>query len=307
MSYLRFLARRAVFALVSMYIVVTAMFVLINARVRDPLQDRIAFLEWDGATPEQIAEVRQRYLNTRNLETPVYERYLDWLVDVTTFDWGYSFAYQKPVIAVIDGRIPTTLEYVIPGVVLAVLFGVLFGLFAALRKDGVLDWTVRTGAYALLGIPAFMVAFYITFLTKGGPQLHRQVVAAVAVAGSLFAGQFRFARVSSLEQTGQEFVKLLRAKGADRVRLARHVLRNAAIPIVTLSFTELLAVLMLNIYVIEDVLGIRGLAGASLRAVRESDIPLVIWTTMVLVFIGIGGNFVQDVLYGYLDPRIHAE
>lgn len=64
---------------------------------------------------------------------------------------------------------------------------------------------------------------------------------------------------------------------------------------------------MLNTYVIKDVLGIRGLAGASLRAVRQNDIPLVIWTTMALVFIRFDGNFIQEVLYGYLDPRIHAE
>ncbi|WP_459190749.1 ABC transporter permease [Halosimplex sp. J119] len=310
MSYVRFLLRRAAFAVLSVYAVVTLTFFVINSVVLLPMKRRVALAEWGGASEERLEEIRQGYLQARDLDVPVYERYAEWLVDVTTLDWGYSFAYRQPVVAVLDGRVQATLGYVIPGVALAVLLGVALGLFAALAKDSGFDWSVRVAAYALFGLPVFMFVIYFThFAETSGvvPALGPQALATLAVAVSLLAGQVRFARASALEQTGRAFVKMLRAKGANRLRLARHVLRNAAIPIVSLSMTELLAVLVLNIYIIEGVVGIRGLADASLRAIRQSDTALVIWTTMVIVVFGIAGNFLQDVLYGSLDPRVRAD
>ena len=310
MSYLRFLARRGAFAVLSAYIVVSITFFLVASTVRLRMRQRLALASYGGASESTLESLRSGFVAARNLDTPLYERYVGWLVDVTTLEWGYSFAYNEPVIAVLDGRVQATLGYVVPGVILAVVLGVGFGLFAALAKDSGLDWSVRLVAYTLFGIPVFMFVIYLRFLTTGTgflPSLGRYTLAISAVAVSLLAGQIRFARSAALEQTGRAFVKMLRAKGANRRRLARHVLRNAAIPIVSLSMTELLAVLVLNIYIIEAVVGINGLAEATLRAIRDSDTALVIWTTMVVVFIGIVGNFLQDVLYGSLDPRIRAD
>ena len=142
-------------------------------------------------------------------------------------------------------------------------------------------------------------------------------LAAIVAGSSILAGQIRYARSESLEHLGRDFVKLLRAKGAGPRTVTRHVLRNAALPIVSLSITELLTVLVLNIYVIERVLDIDGLANVSLRAVGVveggsmtpvmADVPLLVWSIMVIVFIGITLSFLQDVLMGYLDPRIGTE
>lgn len=236
---------------------------------------------------------------------------------MTTFDWGVSTEFREPVLAVLDGRIQTTLAYVLPGVLLAVLLGVLLGLVAALARDGVIDWSVRTVSYIGLAIPVFVLLEYLLVLRGqtvplvGGwelvfARLDPKTMATIAVAISLLAGQLRFSRAAALEQTGREFVKMLRAKGIRRLGLARHVLRNAIVPIVSLSISELLAVLVLNIYVIEEVLGIPGLAEASLTAAKEADISLLIWSTMVIVVLGVALNFLQDVLYGYLDPRVRT-
>ena len=317
MSYLRYVARRAAFAVLSVYVVVTATFLLGNLTVREEIGNILANARYGGASPGEINQLRQQLQHTYGLGDPIHVRLFNWYVDVTTFDWGQAVTKPEPIVAILDGRVQTTLEYVIPGVVLAMLLGVLLGLFMALAKDGVFDYGVRLGSYVLLGIPVFMLIIYIQFLEGwqirllGGwvlvlAELNDMTVATIAVALGLLAGQIRFARASALEQTGQSFVKMLRAKGAGRLRLARHVLRNAAIPIISLSITELLAVLVLNIYVIEDLLGIPGLAKVSLDAAVDSDIPLLIWSTMVIVFIGITASFLQDVLYGYLDPRVRA-
>ncbi len=317
MSYLRYVARRALLAVASVYGAVTATFLLGNLTIRKTIGDQLARARYGGASPEEIRELRRELMGYYGLDQPVHERLLGYLADVTMLDLGRSLESGRPLVDVLGKIVPNTLEYVVPGVLIAVVFGVAFGLFAALSKNGVFDWSVRLSSYFFLGIPVFMLLVYMQYVSGWyagvGPLVvqlpapNDKTLAAVAVALGLLAGQLRFSRAAALEQSGQAFVKMLRAKGAGRLRLARHVLRNAAIPIVSLSITELLAVLVLNIYVIEEVLGIRGLAGASLQAARSSNIPLLVWSTMVVVILGITLNFLQDVLYGYLDPRIRAE
>lgn len=316
MSYLRYLGRRVVFAVISMYVAVTAMFVLANYMWRYYMSNVLAQARYGGASPERIEEMRQQFKQERGLEEPMVVRYVEWLVDVTTLDWGTSFAYEDPVIEVLADPVVATLEYVIPGVALAVVLGVLIGLFAALAKDGVYDWTVRLGAYTLFAIPAFALLDYAVLgVTRtAGESLafslitdHRTGFAAVLVAASLLAGQVRVARTSSLEQSGQEFVKLLHAKGTSRIGVARHILRNASLPIISMSTTEIISVLALDIYVIEFILRIPGIADIVLLAVKRGDVPILIWSTMVIVVIGIAGNFLTDIMYGYIDPRVRTE
>jgi peptide/nickel transport system permease protein len=317
MSYLRYILRRAAFAVASVYAIVFATFFLGNLTIRNEIANALARARYGGASEAEIERLRQGLYSAYNLDQPIHERLVDWAVDVTTLNWGTSIDTGQPVFEMVAGPALTTIEYVIPGVLLAVLLGVGFGLFAALATDGLFDWTVRLGSYLFLAVPVFVLLTYMLYLegwrvTLVGnwsmvlADLDDKTLGTLAIALGLLAGQIRFARASALEQTGESFVKMLRAKGARRLRLARHVLRNAAIPIVSLSITELLAVLVLNIYVVEDVLRIDGLANVSLRAAKSADIPLLIWSTMVVVFFGITLSFLQDVLYGYLDPRVRT-
>jgi len=320
---LRYVARRFALAVFVVYAVVSLTFALVAFTPNTALGGRLgAAGYWDRVSEAEADAIQQTFVQARGLDTPLVERYVDWLVNIGSLQWGFSFTYEEPVWAVLTDTVPTTLAYVVPGVAVAVVAGVGLGLLAALARSAELDWAVRGGSYVLLGVPAFVFVAFFARATGGqwqevaGPFSHRYwvetavdplVVASVTVAATLLAAQVRFARVSSLEQSGRTFVKLLHAKGASRLRVARHVLRNAALPIVTLSASELLGVLVLHIYVVEDVLRIDGLAGASLRAVRGRDVPLILGTTMVLVFVGVAGSFLQDVLYGYLDPQVGTE
>ena len=310
MSYLRYVAQRLAFAVLSVYAVVTVLFLAVTAGARIRVRERLALARYGGASEEAIEELRARLLVQRDLDSPLYERYADWLVDVTTLQWGDSIVYRQSIVGVLDGRVQTTLGYVLPGVALGVVLGVGLGVLVALRRDGVLDWTARLGAYALLGVPSFMLVLYVSLfgsLELRAGATDTWVVASLVVASAVLAGQLRFARTAALEQTGQAFVKTLRAKGATRLRLGRHVLRNASLQVVSMSISDLLSVMVLTVYVVEEVLTIEGLATASLLGVRESDVALVIWTTLVIAVIGIVGNLLKDLLYGYLDPRVRID
>jgi peptide/nickel transport system permease protein len=320
---LHYAARRLALAAVSVYATVSLTFAVVAFAPNTALGGTLAEARYfDRLSPEQVAELQASYIEARGLDEPLAERYLDWVVNVATLDWGASFAYDRPVWDVLAARVPATFEYVLPGMLLAVALGVPLGAAAALTRSRTKDWGVRLAAYVLVGLPAFVFVALLAYGTGGewvqwsGVYINRYwvetalpkpLVASLAVAASLLAMQVRFTRSTALEEVGEEFVKLLYAKGASRLRVARHVLRNAALPIVTLSGTELVGVLLLNIYVVEDVLRIDGLAGASLLAVRRRDFPLVVGTTMVFVFVGVLATLAQDLLYAYLDPEVDAE
>jgi peptide/nickel transport system permease protein len=325
-SYASFVARRAAFAVLAAYLVVSLTFVVSAAVQQQTLSGELAQASRGGASAEELDQIREEFWAERGGRDH-FERYVDYTTGIATLDWGNSYALDRPVIDIIENRLGYTTTYVVPGVIVAFVLGSLLGVLGAFRRNSVLDHVPRVAAYFVMGVPAFWLVHFLAaefgstlpFLQPpraviaASPRineawalghLERYVVPALVLSLSLIAGLLQHSRAESLEYERAEFVTLLEAKGASRLRVARHVLRNAAIPILTLSFVEVLGVLMLNIYVIEAVFGIPGLGTISLFAVENQDTPLILGTTMVLVFIGIGGNLVQDVLYGYLDPTI---
>lgn len=310
--------RRTAFAIIAIYLVLTVTFGFVTL-TGDPNQGAIAFqaatTQGEDAAQTALAEYRE----TRNLDEPLAERYVHWLVDMTTLDWGTSFSRNAPVIALIGEALPRTLAYVVPAMAFALVGGIGIGLYSAIRQGTVLA-RIGTGvAYLGLGVPNFWLAGALLFVftvplgrygtatIDGWPLLKSVVLPSVVLGTSLLAGQARYARAESLEYVNAEFVKLLRAKGASGWDVARHLVRNAAVPLLSLFFADLLLILALNIYVIEVVFDVPGLGQLSYGAIRDRDLPLVLGTTMVLVVFGIVGNLVQDIAYRMLDPRIEGD
>lgn len=315
MSTLRYVARRAAFAVASVYAVVSVLFVLSDLMWRFRIENILARSRAAGVGPEEIHAMRRQLLEDYGLDGPLHVRYVEWLWDFTTLQWGRSVRHGEPVVDVILGPAVTTLSYVVPGVVVAMALGTVLGVAAALAKDGGFDVSVRVLAYTLLAVPAFVAVDYVVYAgtATGGTGVatwlvdeHPSAFAAVLVAASLLAGQLRFGRAASLQQTGEPFVRLLHAKGMGRLTVARHVLRNAALPVVSMS-TEIIPVLTLDVFVIEEVLPIDGFAAVIIDAMRHIDVAVLIWSSMVYVVVGILGSFLLDGLYGYLDPRVRAE
>ncbi|WP_435345540.1 ABC transporter permease [Haloarchaeobius sp. HRN-SO-5] len=331
------LARRAAFALFSAYLVVSVAFGVI-ALTNDPNVGQVAYHA--SNTGQNITEAVESYREARNLDEPVQDRYVKWMVGISTGDWGLSFSTGQPVLDVIQDRVTYTLYYLVPAVVLATFLGISFGLFSAFRQHTFEDRFVTTLAYVGLGIPNFWLAailfnavvaqhsfigfpypidasqlstFQLTFWqgVVPMPDLNTTqkyyLLPIFTLTTSLLAGQLRYTRAESLEYVDTEFVKIARAKGAGPLRVARHVLRNAAIPLLSLFFTDMLSVLVLNIFVIEAVFNIDGFASLMIGAVSARDLPLILGVTMVVAFVGIVGNFLQDVGYTVLDPRVGSD
>ena len=315
MSFSWYFIRRTAFAIIAVYLVLTITFGFVTL-TGNPGQGAVVFDVATSQGQEAAAEALAEYREARNLDDPIIERYARWLVDITTLDWGTSFSQNAPVTALIGRALPRTLSYVLPAMAFALAGGIGIGLYSTTHQQTLLARLGAGSAYIGLGIPNFWLAglllfiFTVTFGQYGEAtvpywQLLKNIVLPAFVLGtSLLAGQARYARAESSEYINAEFVKLLRAKGANTWDIVRHLLRNAAVPLLSLFFADLLIILALNIYVLEVVFGIPGLGQLSYQAIQNRDLPLILGTTLVFVFFGIGGNLFQDIAYRVFDPRI---
>jgi peptide/nickel transport system permease protein len=317
------LTRRVAFAVFAAYLVMSAVF----AFVAFAPTTNTGWIKYANIGNEEVDTSKKvaAFKEARNLNEPLLDRYINFLVDVTTFNWGQAYGgigigrapYQAgtPVTSLVADALVNTLQYVIPAMVIAVIGGIAIGLYTATHQHTLFDRFGTSVTYLGFSVPNFWIAEMLLFFGIGGgtviigssrtANLLRSVVLPTAIlATSLLAGQMRYARGQSLEYLNTDFIKLVRAKGANEWHVARHLLRNAALPLFSLFFTEMLGIVVLNIFVIEFVFGIPGLGGLSLFAYREQDLPVILGTTMVIVLFGIIGNLLQDIAYLVLDPRV---
>lgn len=327
------LVRRLAFSVLAVFVVVSVLFAFITF-TPDPNKGAVASAAVDpsmNASERQqaVQDALQKYRRARGLDEPILSRYIEWLVDIPTLDWGLSYGpigttigldyvpyYQSdvPVVDLVANALSHTLRYVLPAIVLAVVSGLGVGLYTATQHHTVPDKLATSAAILGFSIPNFWLGL-ILVATLGGSGLlagitpntsrilRTIVFPTVILWTSLFAGWMRYVRAESLEYTDTAFIKLVRAKGARQWRVARHLLRNAAVPVLSLIFSDLLGIVVLNIFVIEYVFDIPGLGGLSLIAFIERDLPVILGSSMVIVFTGIIGNFLADAAAVVLDPR----
>ena len=328
-------ARRVIFAVFAAYLVLSTVFVFV-ALTPDPRVGELTYAATSEANDKRIPveqtdawERLQDYKAERNLDDPFFERYERILVSYTMFDWGESYgadgqttfggsygsgyAATIPVIGLVGNALGHTLRYVLPAVLFAVVCGLGAGLYSATHQSNLLDRLGTSIAYLGFSFPNFWLGTIALALVGTGSWLGVQneseflrttVLPAAVLGTTLFAGQLRYTRAQSLEYIDTEFIKLVRAKGATNGRVARHLLRNAAVPLLSLFFADMLGLLVLNVFVIEYVFGISGIGSLALVAIQGRDLPVILGTTMIIVLFGVAGNLLQDVAYQVFDPRI---
>lgn len=330
--------RRLGFAVLAAILVVSVVFGFIMF-TDDPNEAMIQYrlARQSGATAEEVEAAIDQYREERGRNRPLSEQYVGFLLGTATLNWGYSPMYEAPVTGLLSQRLPITMLWVIPALVLAVLGGLAIGLFAALNQHSTLGRAGTSLTYLGLSIPNYWLAIVVPLLllaTVGwrppvaiGPSFNgvvfpedRMVGGAILTARnvtgaifpalilttSLLAGQARYVRALALEHVNEEFVKLVRAKGAGRWAIARHVGRNAALPLLSLVFVDMLGVVVINVFVLEQVFRIPGIGTLAIRAFTNRDLPVLLGVTTVVMLVGILGNLLQDLAYAALDPRVDS-
>jgi peptide/nickel transport system permease protein len=308
-----YIARRLVATIPVMAVVAVFVFLLLRLAAGDPA----AIIAGDNATSQQVADIRSKL----GLDQPITQQFAIWIGSVLQGDLGESFFFKKKVSELILGRLEPTLALAAVTVVLAVALAVPLGVIAGYRHGTWIDRLVMGLSVLGFSVPVFVVgylliyvfAIYLNWLPVQGYQplhegfggfIQRLILPAFTLAAVYVALIARITRTSVLEVLNADYVRTARAKGlGDGVVLGRHVLRNAAVPIVTVIGIGI-ALLIGGVVVTESVYSIPGLGRLTVDAVLARDYPTIQAVVLLFSLVYVLINLLVDVLYTVLDPRI---
>jgi peptide/nickel transport system permease protein len=253
------------------------------------------------------------------LDKPIPLQYAAWIGGLAQGDFGYSYVSEKPALDEILPRIPVTAKLAALALVFSVVLGVPLGVISAVRQNTGLDYALRVLSLSGLSMPSFWLGLLIlmAFVARLGSipiyteppaslwdELLLYSVPAAAVGFRSSALIMRLTRSSMLEVLRQDYIRTARSKGASETTINYdHALRNAILPVVTVIGIEA-AFLIGGLIVTETVFNVPGVARFLVEAIRWRDYPIVQNLVMFIAVVVVVVNFIVDMLYAALDPRI---
>ncbi|MGA8003500.1 MAG: ABC transporter permease [Pseudolabrys sp.] len=308
-----YLIRRFFLMLLTLFGISVLIFTLLRI-----VPGNIADIVFNAAGMIDVAE-KAKLEKELGLDQPIAVQYVQWVSGLVHGDLGYSFVSEKPAIQEIAPRIPITAKLAGLALAFAILFGVPLGVLSAVKQNSGLDYILRVISLSGLSIPAFwlgllilmaFVKYFGTIPIYTNPPsgfwaaLWLYSVPAAAVGFRSSALVMRLTRSSMLEVLRQDYIRTARAKGASELAVNYdHALRNAVLPIITIIGIEA-AFLVGGLIVTETVFNIPGVARFLVEAIRWRDYPIVQNLVMFIAVVAVLINFLVDLLYAALDPRI---
>ncbi|WP_430297987.1 ABC transporter permease [Sinomonas sp. B1-1] len=276
--------------------------------------DPIAALFGDRQPPQGVIDaLRAQY----HLDQPFIVQYGIFLKNLFTLDLGVDFT-QQPIAATLARIFPVTAMLAVEALAIQAIFGVLFGLFAGLRRGGIFDSTVLVASLVVIAVPTFVLGFVFqlvfgVYLGWAKPTVGAQadwgnlLLPAIVLGLVSFAYVLRLTRASVIENMNADYVRTATAKGLSRSRVVlAHVLRNSMIPVVTYLGANL-GGLMGGAIVTEGIFNVPGVGNKLYQATLRGEGPTVVAIVSVLVLVFVLANLLVDLLYAWLDPRIRYE
>lgn len=255
------------------------------------------------------------------LDRPWYVQYFEWLGGLLRGDLGVSWRSNRSVLSLILSRLPVSAELAVLAVAWSMLIGIPMGVLAALRRGSTSDSVIRFASTLGLSVPAFwqgtllilLFSIYLQWMPsiqwvsiRENVWVNLSIIALPALTlGTATAAMIsRMTRSTMLDVLGHDYVRTARAKGVSEPRVIRHhALRNALIPVVTVAGVQM-GYILGGIVVVEDVFNLPGIGRLLLDAVFQRDYPIVQSTILVGATLFMGLNFLVDLLYAVIDPRI---
>ena len=298
-------------------LVTVLVFVLMRIIPGDPA---LAILEDEGGgsyTQEDLARLRHEIGTDR----PIVVQYATWVSGVVRGDFGDSLWFKAPVMGELKDRIPTTVELAVFAMVLAMVVAIPLGVVSAINPDSKLDYAARVFTLAGIALPTFftgiLIILFLAMLFNWLPPLGYQTLwddpssnlqqmffPALALAGYDLAFIARVTRSAMMEILREDYMRTARSKGlSERVVLARHGLKNAFLPILTISGWQF-GRLFGGTIIIESIFLVPGMGRILIESIGHRDYVMI---QAVVVIIGLSIvtiNLLIDLLYGWLDPRI---
>jgi ABC-type dipeptide/oligopeptide/nickel transport system permease component len=283
-------------------------FAIIRLVPGDPARN---ILGTSDATPALIARLNSQL----GLDRPVVTQYWIWAGDVLRGNFGYSYSQKQSVSSLLAQNIPPTLELILAGLALTVIFGLLIGVAAALRRGRATDTVLMAASVTFLSIPSFWLGLLLIellavrihlFPVVGGGGLDGLALPAITLALGGVGLTARFVRSSVIEAAQLPHVVIARAKGVPQyLVLIRHVIRNSLLPvinIVALQFGSLLS----GVVIIEEVFSRNGLGRLLVDSILAKDYPTVQAVVLLIAITYCVVTLVVDLAYRIIDPRTAA-
>lgn len=301
----KFIIRRVIFAIISIFIIVSATFFLMKAIPGDPITS-----ENDEVPPEVLEAMKEHY----GLNDPIMEQYANYLVSVATWDLGPSYKYKGTTVnEIINSSFPVSLVLGLSALFIAIAFGLILGVLAALHHNKPTDYISMVIAVIGISIPNFVVGALLQYvfaqklgwfpLARWGTFSH-VVLPSLAIAALPMAFIARLTRSNMLEVLSTNYIKTARAKGVKKWLVTyKHALRNALLPVIT--FLGPMAVgILTGTFVIEQIFGIPGLGRHFITSITNRDYTVIMGTTVFYSIMLIVVVLIIDISYGFIDPRI---
>jgi len=287
--------------------VLTLVFFLVHLIPGDPVEVMLG----ETASRADLSQLRADL----GLDRPLAEQYARFLGGLAQADLGRSFFYRKPVLAVIGAALPATALLAFAALAVALLIALPVGILAAVRRDRLTDRLALVGSLVGVSMPNFwlgpMLIILFSFRLGWLPVSGREgaaslVLPALTLGTALAAILVRMTRASMLDVLGEDYLRTARAKGVgERTVIARHALRNALLPVVTIVGLQFGALLS-GAVITENVFAWPGVGTLLIQAITARDYPLVQGCVLVISLCYVVVNFLTDALYTLIDPRVRT-
>jgi peptide/nickel transport system permease protein len=301
-----FLAVRSAQALFALFGVATLVFVIQHLS-----GDPVALMVPEGATAEDIVILRREF----GFDRPLGVQYLDYLGDLLRGDFGTSYIQNIPVADIVGSRLGYTLRLSAAALAIAFLVGVPIGIFAALNRGRLVEKPALALVLAAQSMPTFWSGILLILLfavtldwlpSSGAEGASAIILPAICLSGLTMATFARITRNAIVEELGKDYVRAAYARGQTRLSIVlRHVSRNAAVPLISITALEL-ANMLAGAVIVETVFAWPGLGLLAVQAIQANDFLVV----QAIVLLGAAAyivlNLAADILYGLVDPRIKA-
>lgn len=312
--------RRIAGAVITLLGVAIFVFVMLRAIPGDQISAGLG-TEAAALTPDQRAALEAYY----GLDQPLITQFFSWLGNVLTGNLGVSSRSHATVAEMTARALPITFELAVVSIILSLLIGVPLGMLSASRPDSIRDGVGQAVGLAGLSIPSFLLgtvmlsvgASMFRFNPNGlpfaglfeDPILNLQQIAlpSLALAFGIAAPIMRTTRTAVLDVRSNDFIRTARAKGVPPRRLQlRHVLRNALVPIVTMTGLQF-GYLLGGAVVVEQIFSVPGIGRQVLLGLQQKEYAVVQSTVLIIAVVFVIVNLLTDLLYRLIDPRVRAE
>ncbi len=312
----RYIVQRLLLMIPTLLGVAVLVFLLLRMLPGDIVELRF-LIDGGQITPEALATERQRL----GLDKSLWWQFSDWMTGIFVGDFGISMWTGRPVIEEIGSRLGLSLQVAIMATILAIIIAIPLGTIAALYNNTWIDHLIRVFAIAGLAVPSFWLGMliilillhtfgyfppltYVPIWEDPLRNLSQLIWPALAVGYRYSAVATRMTRSTLLEVLQEDYIRTARAKGVfERVIVARHAMRNALLPVVTVIGLEF-AFLIGGLVVTEQVFNLNGIGKLFVETVTRGDYTMVQALVMLVATCFIVINFAVDLLYAALDPRI---